>query len=397
MRDLFSLDFKDYNENGTVFSRPSVRAVIIRGDKVLMVHSEKYNYHKFPGGGIEAGETHEAALIREVQEEIGYVVKPETIREFGRVLRRQKDSYDENAIFEQENFYYLCEVEDEPIGTNRDDYEIEEGFAPEWVEPFITGKRNLYESSCDDRVMLKREAKVLDMVDHFIRQNNRKLSEEAFISSLGDLDYKGMIEFVKDTLGNVNTELGAAKSDINYSRFAHTMRVLGWAIKLYKMTEDKSKFRYEDVVIATIFHDVGRNASLASGEPHALAGVPITRDYLLNHGFEPERVEYICSLVANHSAKEQIWDKSLDPNLVLLMEADLLDDMGALGVVMDCMIVMQRNPDAIFEDCLDHITRFTKRIQHDCPMATPEGIALWNEKTNLVDNFVDALKKDIEL
>ena len=74
MRILFEMDKKDYIPNGSVFSRPSARAIIIKDGKIAMVHSKKYHYYKFPGGGIEAGECMEDALIREVLEETGLCV-----------------------------------------------------------------------------------------------------------------------------------------------------------------------------------------------------------------------------------------------------------------------------------------------------------------------------------
>lgn len=71
MRILFEMDKKDYVPNGSVFSRPSARAVIIKDGKIAMVYSKKYNYYKFPGGGIEVDECMEDSLIREVLEETG--------------------------------------------------------------------------------------------------------------------------------------------------------------------------------------------------------------------------------------------------------------------------------------------------------------------------------------
>ena len=71
MRHLFTIDLHNYDPNGTVEVRPSVRGIVIRGGKVLMVHSLKYDYYKFPGGGMEPGENRTEALCREVLEEIG--------------------------------------------------------------------------------------------------------------------------------------------------------------------------------------------------------------------------------------------------------------------------------------------------------------------------------------
>lgn len=69
MRLLFSMDAKDYDPRGNALVRPSARCITIREGRVAMVYSRKYDYYKFPGGGIERGETREQALVRETAEE----------------------------------------------------------------------------------------------------------------------------------------------------------------------------------------------------------------------------------------------------------------------------------------------------------------------------------------
>lgn len=101
MRELFVLDKKNYNSNGTIGTRPSVRGIIVRNGKIAMMHSKKYDYYKLPGGGMEQGEELKDTLVREVREESGLIVKLDTIKEFGYVRRIEKGRIDgENRILE---------------------------------------------------------------------------------------------------------------------------------------------------------------------------------------------------------------------------------------------------------------------------------------------------------
>ena len=168
MRLLFSLDQKDYDPALPKFIRPSVRAVICREGKVAMVFSRKYGYYKFPGGGIEAGEDHLHALIRETREETGLDVIVDTVREFGRVYRAQASG--RGDVLVQDNFYYLCEAVSGHRGQSLDDYEEEEGFTLEFVtaEKAIAANRRAMETTlAGDSIyslMAQREAGVLELL-----------------------------------------------------------------------------------------------------------------------------------------------------------------------------------------------------------------------------------------
>ena len=399
-RELFTLDKRDYAEGAKVIKRPSARGIAVKDGKVLLIHSLKYDYYKFPGGGVEEGENLEDALVREIKEESGYEVIKDSIEPFGKVTVRHKDDYDEKNVFEQENYYFFCRVSEDSGNVKLDDYEREEGFTAEWQEPFPMHYHNRYcRMIPENEGMIRRETMMLDIVDLEMRSRKRIEDEKALIASFGKPDGEGkgdygkMLSFVEDVL-SVSKEDMANKAEINYSRFEHTKRVLGWMVRLYNESENKSKLRYSDLIIATIFHDVGRPAGDAQRISHAKAGGPIVRGYLGKLGYPKERIEYIAMLVEKHSDKYLMQNKDTDPNLVLLMEADLLDDAGAQGIVMDCMITEKKNPRATFISCLDHMSRYTKALQQNNPMVTSAGRKIWDEKTKLVDEFVDSFAKD---
>ncbi len=165
MRLLFEMDRHDYGQCTHSFVRNSARSIIIRDHKAAMIHSLKYNYYKFPGGGIESGESYVDAMIRETREEAGLVVIPESVREFGYVHRIQRSTSDPTECFIQDNYYYLCDALEGTVSQDLDDYESEEVFVLEFVDPQTAIRTNqAVGESPYSRVMFEREAKVLEML-----------------------------------------------------------------------------------------------------------------------------------------------------------------------------------------------------------------------------------------
>ena len=142
MKLLHTMDSDDYGNCTRLTVRHSARAIIISGGRIAMIHSLENNYYKFPGGGIEAGESRENALIRETLEETGLHVIPETIREYGYIHRIRKSQKYEDECFIQNNYYYFCGVTDEVSETEYSERELSEKFVPVFVDPRTAFEEN---------------------------------------------------------------------------------------------------------------------------------------------------------------------------------------------------------------------------------------------------------------
>lgn len=165
MKQLFTIDLKDYNPDGEKFYRPSVRGIIFNeAGEIALIYSRKYHFYKFPGGGIEGDETHLEALAREIKEETGMTLLPESVEEFGEVLRMQGG--DNDTIFIQQNFYYTCRVADEIGEQELDEKEQELDFVLKFVpvEEAIAANAAFKSENPFRTQMAERERRVLEML-----------------------------------------------------------------------------------------------------------------------------------------------------------------------------------------------------------------------------------------
>lgn len=101
--------------------------------------------------------------MRETFEETGLLIIPSSIQDYGYVHRVQKG--EKEAVFIQDNYYYLCDVESTVGLQQLDDYEAEESFTLVYITPTIAIKTNREKPhGPKDQIMLEREARVLEML-----------------------------------------------------------------------------------------------------------------------------------------------------------------------------------------------------------------------------------------
>lgn len=116
-----------------VIDRTAVRAVIHRGDSLLMIHSPVAGDHKFPGGGVEPGESLAEALAREVREECGRsVTRIDGVR---LVVDELRPAQDPGWVLRMASIYVDCAVGEVEHALQLDAYESDLGFRAAWVAP----------------------------------------------------------------------------------------------------------------------------------------------------------------------------------------------------------------------------------------------------------------------
>lgn len=203
--------------------------------------------------------------------------------------------------------------------------------------------------------------------------------------------YNDMFDYVGNLLLKYDSHGGGPKHKINYNRTEHIKRVYNWMLKLYEGYKDKNSIDIDSLKIATIFHDSGYN-EIERGN-HALVGADICRKYLLEHDYPLEKIDFICDLIKLHSDKNRLMD-DIPIELILLIEADLLDDTGAHGIVMDVW-VEALNENTSFESILKHIERYTHKLMQTNPMRTAIAKEIWDKKTELTNEFYRQYKEDL--
>lgn len=120
--------------NNCTFSnaRETVKAIILKDNKILLNRSKLGDY-SFPGGGIEALESHHEAISREIKEETGFICN--SVGDYcGKVVMRRPDRFDISIMYELISYFYLCEISAVQGEQTLSKTEINHGLEPMWID-----------------------------------------------------------------------------------------------------------------------------------------------------------------------------------------------------------------------------------------------------------------------
>lgn len=147
------------------FNRKATRAIVLNGENILLLYTERYHDYSLPGGGIELGEDNIAGLIRELEEETG-AQKITNIREFGLYEEFRpwyKPGYD---IIHMESYCYVCNIDDELLETKLEAHEINNGMSPIWINIYdaINHNKQTIQHSDKKGMSIERETFLLELI-----------------------------------------------------------------------------------------------------------------------------------------------------------------------------------------------------------------------------------------
>lgn len=110
--------------------RPAAYAIVTKDDKILLL--KQYNGYDLPGGGVDLGETLEAAVVREVHEEAGLTVSNPRLLDIRTSFFKR--SYAEGNCVQSLSVYYACDYESgELSNAGHDEHEQKYAEACVWL------------------------------------------------------------------------------------------------------------------------------------------------------------------------------------------------------------------------------------------------------------------------
>ncbi|MGN0483447.1 MAG: HD domain-containing protein [Lachnospiraceae bacterium] len=196
---------------------------------------------------------------------------------------------------------------------------------------------------------------------------------------------KEMLSYVTDFFhSHTHTTSG------NYAfrnKLDHTVRVTRWVERICAGEHVDP----EIPVTAAIFHDIGYNINRNDHPKHSAV---LARKYLESHGFSPDYVDEVCEIIALHGNKELLVPSS-PIGLIILIEADNIDEKGALCVLRDGMSEGNKpREEQSYMNTYERLKFFAIKDTNNI-MVTKTGDKIWKEHIRVLNEFVKSLEYDL--
>jgi len=178
------------------------------------------------------------------------------------------------------------------------------------------------------------------------------------------------------------------KSQPFRNRFEHTMRVLKWAHRIHKVEGGD----FEIITFAILFHDTGWSETV----DHALVGAELAENYLLDKGVDPVLVDRITSAARTHNKRQERLESLPIENLIV-MDADLLDEVGVTTLVWDAMATAIENEPSYVRVIERDLEYYEKAKGKTIYLNTETGMKLYNERIAIWERCLSHFRYELGL
>ena len=115
-----------------LIERHAARGIVLKGESILLLFTQRYHDYSLPGGGIDEGEDEIEGLIRELKEETG-AAGVRNVEAFARYDEYRPWYKPDADIIHMISHCYTCEIDDELGDTAYESHEVNNGMKPVWM------------------------------------------------------------------------------------------------------------------------------------------------------------------------------------------------------------------------------------------------------------------------
>ncbi|MEH6450809.1 MAG: NUDIX hydrolase [Oleispira sp.] len=148
-----------------LIERHAARGIVLKGESILLLYTERYHDYSLPGGGIDEGEDEIAGLIRELKEETG-AQGVRNVEAFARYDEYRPWYKADADIIHMISHCYTCEI-DEALGdTAYESHEVRNGMTPLWmnIHQAIAHNEEVIANSDKKGLSIERETFMLKVI-----------------------------------------------------------------------------------------------------------------------------------------------------------------------------------------------------------------------------------------
>lgn len=167
-----SIDDIQPDSEHKLITRHAARAIVIKGDSILLLYTQRYHDYSLPGGGIDEGEDEVAGLIRELQEETG-AQGICNVQPFARYDEYRPWYKDNGDIIHMISHCYVCDIDDELGDTALEAHEVNNGMKPLWmnIHEAIAHNEDVMANSDKKGLSIERETFLLHVISQELMTN----------------------------------------------------------------------------------------------------------------------------------------------------------------------------------------------------------------------------------